>query len=247
MLVRPGVSFNQVWRITVIAENSKGKRPKAASKKPSSDDFAQDGVQGDAVAEVQVEASVAIAEPTDGMADQGNEQSAPLQAQGQSSRSRSKRKNRNKRRHEERQNEVNGNQAPLERDEDEEEYYARKPSPDEPAELRVSLSKSLFRKIKEQAADEGISLEEFATELLSEGVVLRAWEIVERKNQMRGGNSQQPNGNNRGGQPGNNRGGQNNYNNHNKKGRMSHMRYQSIMDDKATFLEYVRNQERNRR
>ena len=130
--------------------------------------------------------------------------------------------------------------------------------------LRVRLSESLVKKLKEQAADEGISLEEFISELLAESVVLRAWEIVERKNAMKGPSGQGPTG-----------GGRNNYNNQNQgnkgnnqrggggggsssgsgagnqgnKGHrgMSQVRYQSIMDDKATFLEYVRSQEKPRR
>ena len=84
-------------------------------------------------------------------------------------------------------------------------------------------------------------MEDFVSELLAESVVLRAWEIVERKNQMRSTPSHNINnrsGNNNNGGAGNSRG---------RKGRMSHGRYQSIMEDKATFLEYVRNQERSRR
>lgn len=107
--------------------------------------------------------------------------------------------------------------------------------------LSVKLSKSLFKKLQKQATDEGVSLEDFVSELLAESVVLRAWEIVERKSQMRTSPNQNVNnmsGNSHGGQSGNSR---------NRKGRMSHGRYQSIMDDKATFLEYVRNQERSRR
>lgn len=112
-------------------------------------------------------------------------------------------------------------------------------------ELTVTLSRALLRKIGEQAREESISVEELVRELLSESVVLRAWEIMERKIQMRGGNNQGQQGNQRGGgnQGGGQRGG-----GHRKGHRgMSHGRYQSIMDDKATFLEYVRNQERNRR
>ncbi len=122
--------------------------------------------------------------------------------------------------------------------------------------LRLRLSQSLTKKLKEQAADEGISLEEFVGELLAESVVLRAWEIVERKNAMKG---HQPQGPNSGGRPGRdnasnqgggNRGGQRqqgqNQGNKGHRG-MSHVRYQTIMDDKATFLEYVRSQEKARR
>ena len=107
--------------------------------------------------------------------------------------------------------------------------------------ISVNLSNSLIRKLKNQASDEGVSLEDFVSELLAESVVLRAWEIVERKNQMRSTPSQ-----NVGNRSGNNSSG-NSRGNGNRKGRMSHGRYQSIMDDKATFLEYVRNQERSRR
>lgn len=105
--------------------------------------------------------------------------------------------------------------------------------------LTINLSNSLLRKLSKQAEDEGVSLEDFVSELLAESVVLRAWEIVERKSQMRSTPSQNPNSRS-GNSSGNSR-------NNNRKGRMSHGRYQSIMDDKATFLEYVRNQERSRR
>lgn len=107
--------------------------------------------------------------------------------------------------------------------------------------LNINLSNSLRKKLQKQAEDEGVSLEDFVTELLAESVVLRAWEIVERKNQMRSTPSQNPNS-----RSGNSSGNSRNSNNR-KGGRMSHGRYQSIMDDKATFLEYVRNQERSRR
>ncbi len=128
-----------------------------------------------------------------------------------------------------------------------------------PEQLTVSLSHSLIRKLKEQAVDEGISLEEFVTELLSEGVVLRAWEIVERKNQMKGVNSgvghsngnhhrnNLPNGNQHGNSMRNQNQNQNQRSGNKSNRAMNHMRYQAIMDDKASFLEYVRNQERSRR
>lgn len=124
--------------------------------------------------------------------------------------------------------------------------------------LRIRLSESLVKKLKDQAADEGISLEEFVAELLAESVVLRAWEIVERKNAMKGpSQGQGPMGG--GNRNYNNQGQGNKGNNNNQRGGgnqgggnkghrgMNHARYQSIMDDKATFLEYVRNQEKNRR
>lgn len=109
--------------------------------------------------------------------------------------------------------------------------------------LTLRLSKGLRAKIQSQAEEEGIAIEELVMEYLSESVTLRAWEILERKNQMRGGgnhNHSHPQRNhsqnsNRAPRKGNHR------------GNMSHSRYQSIMDDKASFLEYVRNQERNHR
>jgi hypothetical protein len=118
----------------------------------------------------------------------------------------------------------------------------------------LKISKSLFKKIAQQAADEGLTIEEFASELLAEGVVVRAWEIAERKNQMRGQPTNQVNNRNSNHQFNRNGGNNNTSNNgnggqrkpHHRNG-MSHTRYQSIMDDKATFLEYVRAQERNRR
>jgi predicted HicB family RNase H-like nuclease len=126
------------------------------------------------------------------------------------------------------------------------------PVQDNSEQLRVKLSKSLVRKLREQAADEGIGLDEFVTELLSESVVLRAWEIVERKNQMKGG---QPMGNGRGNGPNGPQQNRNNNNNSNGQGHrgnkghrgMNHSRYQTIMEDKGAFMEYVRGQERNRR
>jgi hypothetical protein len=118
------------------------------------------------------------------------------------------------------------------------------------SEITIKCSKALVRKIDSLAKEEGISIEDFLKELVSEGVVLRAWEIVERKAQMRGGNQNHGNqGSRQGNGNGNGNGHRNNSGNHHRKGRggMSHTRYQSIMDDKATFLEYVRNQEKGRR
>ena len=100
-----------------------------------------------------------------------------------------------------------------------------------------------------------MSLEDFVQELLSESVTLRAWEILERKQHMKGptpGNShshnrRQVNGNTQSyatsANRGKNAGGRGGY--AGKKGQ-NHQRYQNIMDDKAAFLEYVRNQEKGR-
>lgn len=112
----------------------------------------------------------------------------------------------------------------------------------DPNTIVVKLSQSLIKKITRQAEEEGISVNDFASELLSEGVVLRAWEILERKNQLRGSSSPSQGNHGRSQQ---NRGSGGRQKGH--RGGMSHGRYQAIMDDKATFLEYVRNQERSRR
>lgn len=115
--------------------------------------------------------------------------------------------------------------------------------------LTIKLSGALHRKLQSQAADEGISIQDLTRELLAEAVVLRAWEIIEKKIQLRGGQPQMNQNNNMGGRNNNNNhrqgGGHRNKGGH--RGGMSQMRYNSIMDDKASFLEYVRNQERNRR
>lgn len=117
--------------------------------------------------------------------------------------------------------------------------------------LVFNISAQLKSKIAYQAAEEGISINEYVSELLAEGVVLRAWEIVEKKAQMRGGvaNSQPQNNNrnnnnhNGGGNPNRNQQGGRNDRFNNRRG-MSNSRYNNIMEDKASFLEYVRNQER---
>ena len=120
--------------------------------------------------------------------------------------------------------------------------------PESDHQIRLKVSESLYQRVKFQAEDEGISINEFLIELISEGVVLRAWEILEKKATMRGAtNSHQSfngsgNGNHR---HGNNhhRRNFNNQNNH-RRGGLNNQRYQNIMEDKASFLEYVRNQEK---
>jgi predicted DNA binding CopG/RHH family protein len=127
-----------------------------------------------------------------------------------------------------------------------ETFENQTPAPEPDANtIIVTLSQSLIKKIKQQAEDEGISVNDFASELLSEGVVLRAWEILERKNQLRGSSSQSNHSHNHSNRSQQNRGSGGRQKGN--RGGMSHGRYQAIMDDKATFLEYVRNQERSRR
>ena len=102
--------------------------------------------------------------------------------------------------------------------------------------FKLPISRSLARKVQQKAADEGVSPEELLCELVAEGLVLRAWEIMERKSTMRGGGRQQSfNQKNRfreqKGRRGFNRG------NRAEKGT-------ALLEDRAAFLEYVRNQEK---
>lgn len=137
------------------------------------------------------------------------------------------------------------------------------------APLTLHLSRALVRKLRDNSREEGVSMEELAAELITEGVVLRAWEIVERKATMRGGNASQGNqggnannfnrGNNGNGNHGNH---QHNNHSHQQKhftpgNKMAQKKLQrqarqhanamDLMADKAAFLEYVRNQEKKRR
>ena len=113
--------------------------------------------------------------------------------------------------------------------------------------ISVKLSEALYRKLTKSAEEEGIDLGAFVTELLAEGVVLRAWEIVERKNAMRGDSA--PNGNsNQGGNFNRGNNGNNRHRNNNRQQRRgNHQQNQGWMDDRASFLEYVRNQEKRQR
>ena len=123
------------------------------------------------------------------------------------------------------------------------------------SEVRINLSSKLRKKLAEQAEDEGISLSDYLEELLAEASVIRAWELVEKKLHMRGGQNQGSQGNHNPRNNRNNQGrnktqnghGNGNGNGHGNANRrnMNNARYQNLMEDKASFLEYVRNQERN--
>jgi hypothetical protein len=137
------------------------------------------------------------------------------------------------------------------------------------SQITLPLSQSLHRKLKIKAQQEGVSIEDFVSELLAEGLVLRAWEIMERKNAMRGGqaanNPAFPNrgaNNNRNFRnPGPNanfnrtrQASGNSVNVHNGGGSQmnnaAHNRraaYNNIFEDSANFLEYVRSQEKKQR
>jgi hypothetical protein len=124
---------------------------------------------------------------------------------------------------------------------------------EEVRELSIQFPKSLFRKLTFMAQDEGVSIEDLAFELIAEGAVIRAWEIVEKKSTMRQGQSPQGNGpaapnryrqnQNRGPNNGNN---QNRRNNNANRGR-NPQNIHKLIEDKASFMEYVRNQEKKQR
>lgn len=124
--------------------------------------------------------------------------------------------------------------------------------------FQLSLSRSLAKKIADKARDEGISPQELACELLAEGLVLRAWEIMERKSTMRGesvggynNKHSEPVGSyNKGpNRPRDNNKGPNRPRGHHKGQKFNHNKGggHNILDDRAAFLEYVRNQEKKRR
>lgn len=137
-----------------------------------------------------------------------------------------------------------------------------------PENLTIRISKVLHRKLRDNAREEGVTMDELISELLAEGVVLRAWEIVERKHTMRGGNSQgnfnrnqqNLNGNVNGNvahgntqqgsqqsrtqfQQGGNRQAQKKL----QRQARQHANAMDLLQDKAAFIEYVRNQEKKRR
>lgn len=129
-------------------------------------------------------------------------------------------------------------------------------------ELHLTLSRSLYGKLLESAHDEGIAVEELAKEILTEGVSLRIWDILERRLRTREGemlqaNSQrqQQGGNNRNGnhKGGNHRGNHGNHGNHGNQGNQKNNRnerrqerYNNILNDGPTFLEYVRQLDKKR-
>jgi hypothetical protein len=145
---------------------------------------------------------------------------------------------------------------------------ATRPAKVATAPLTVSLSAALRAKLASVAADEGVDLGTLVAELLAEGVTLRAWEIIERKSAMRGASHpRDPQPRPGGGRPplrgntpqsghdgGNGRSygqGQNGgrAGPRGPKPRQGHGAHQAgyWMEDKAAFLEYVRNQEKRGR
>jgi hypothetical protein len=134
-----------------------------------------------------------------------------------------------------------------------------------PETLTIKISKSLHRKLRDNAREESVTMDELVSELLAEGVVVRAWEIVERKQTMRGGQGQgqrnQSNNNNANGNVAHGNTVQGNQqsriqfqqggNPHAQKKLQrqarQHANSMDLLQDKAAFLEYVRNQEKKRR
>jgi hypothetical protein len=113
--------------------------------------------------------------------------------------------------------------------------------------LTLRVSTSLLRQLEAKAQDEGVSLSVLATEFLAEGLVLRAWEILQRQAARRGGPGMMrphaapgAHGTHPGGR------GHNHRRDHGNR-RQPQRRGGNVMDDQATFLEYVRTQERKRR
>ncbi|MBC61890.1 MAG: hypothetical protein CMP11_05485 [Zetaproteobacteria bacterium] len=120
--------------------------------------------------------------------------------------------------------------------------------------LNLKVSLSFFKKLSEKARFEGVSVEDFARELLSEGLVLRAWEIIEGKNAMRSQNTvRTPRNNFRNSSHSRTKpvGYSNNSQSKQKPGQNQQNRrnhkYSNIMNDSANFIEYVRNQEKVQR
>lgn len=102
-------------------------------------------------------------------------------------------------------------------------------------ELKINTSKSLYEKLVAQSQQEGIDLELYINEILAAGVVEKAWDVLEYKYQNKGksfnNNYNKSSNQNR-----------KNYNNGgSRRGGLSHSKYQDIMENKSSFLEYVRN------
>jgi len=133
-----------------------------------------------------------------------------------------------------------------------------------PENLTIRISKALHRKLRDNAREEGVSIDELISELLAEGVVLRAFEIVERKHTMRGGNHQPHRNPQNGNVNGNVSHGNSQQGNQHHRGQFQqggnrqaqkklqrqarqHANAMDLLQDKAAFLEYVRNQEKKRR
>ncbi len=123
-------------------------------------------------------------------------------------------------------------------------------------ELTVKLTRQLHGKLTQLAKEEGVSVDLLVLELLSEGATLRAFEVIESKAAMRGMGPSNPTPGTQQGRSGYHQGGRSGQH-RDQRGGSNHPRHGSgrrpapansaWMEDRATFLEYVRNQERERR
>ena len=122
-------------------------------------------------------------------------------------------------------------------------------SRDDSAELTVTLSRSLLKKLVSKAEAERIPVSDFACELLAEGLVLRAWEIMERKSTLKAAHSNHAGGGGRSSGRGGNRGSGNHGYPRRGGGPSGGRRggHRAILEDSANFLEYVRAQEKRQR
>ena len=107
--------------------------------------------------------------------------------------------------------------------------------------FKLPLSRALARKVQQKAADEGVKPEELLCELVAEGLVLRAWEIMERKSTMRGGGGSRPQNFN---QKGGNRYREQKNRRGFSRGHRAEKGGSALLEDRAAFVEYVRNQEK---
>ena len=121
-------------------------------------------------------------------------------------------------------------------------------------ELKLPLSQSLLSRLKAMSEDEGIAMTELAIEMIAEGLTKRVWDNQgqsrsqpssnQGSQQQQRSHSPQNKFNNSNSSNNNNR---SNPNNRNQSNVNRAQRNSNIMQDKAAFLEYVRNQEKRRR
>lgn len=108
----------------------------------------------------------------------------------------------------------------------------------------IKISQSLKTKLIEKSQDEGISVDAFISELLAEGLASRLFELrrlgpPQHQGQHQG--QQQRHHNN-----GQRSGSRNFQNNRGGRQQNSREKYFNIMDDKAAFIDYVRNMDKKR-
>ncbi len=118
------------------------------------------------------------------------------------------------------------------------------PPPEKETSLTLKMSQALKKRLIEKSHDEGISVEAFAAELLTEGLISRIWELRDKRpgpqqghqghqGHYQGSNQRHNDRQHHGNKPPHRRGGRDQYFN--------------IMDDKASFIDYVRNLDKKKR